>query len=102
MGTNLGYLVLIGLGAMKLTELWKELTTRLGLWQNAWFKSAINLGICAVLVLFIQHRSVDTMVLIGAGAAGFSALCHSVDTVLRHHRDGMVSEVLGKARNRRH
>jgi hypothetical protein len=100
MGTNLGYVLIIGLGAMKLTEIYKEITRRLGLHQLAWWKSLINLA-CTVLLTLLVHRSVGTRVLIAVGAAGVAALAHGLDTVLRVHRDNMVSTVLEKSRVRR-
>jgi hypothetical protein len=101
MGTDLGYVVLIGFGSMKLTEVYKEVTRRIGLYQVAWWKSFINLICCGVLTLLVAHRGVDTRVLIAVAASGLAALLHAVDTVLRSHRDNMITTVLDKTRNRR-
>jgi hypothetical protein len=96
---DLGYALLIGFGATRITELWKEVTLRLGLHQVAWWKAAINLLVCALLSLLV-HRPAETTVLIAVGASGASMLFHAGDTVLRHHRDRIVSEVLGRGRRR--
>jgi len=93
---DIGYAFLIGFGATRLTELWKEVAIRLGLHQIAWWKSFINLLCCASLVLLVQDRAASTRILIALGASGLSMLFHAVDTVLRHYRDEIVSEVLGR------
>lgn len=101
MGADLGWALLIGLGATRITELWKEVMLRIGiLRQQAWWKAAINLVLCAVGSLLVMHTSWETRVLIAVGASGISMLAHASDTVLRHHRDRIVSEVLGKGRRR--
>lgn|SRR6516165_2254860 len=101
MGTDLGYALLIGFGATRLTELWKEVMIRLGiLRQQAWWKAGISLVICALLALLVQHRPWQTKVLIAVGAAGVAMLIHALDTTLRHYRDKVVSEVLGRGRRR--
>lgn len=101
MGADLGWALLIGLGATRLTELWKEVMIRIGiLRQQAWWKAAISLVICAVGSLLVMHSSWETRVLIAVGASGISMLAHAVDTVLRHHRDGIVAEVLARGRRR--
>ena len=42
MGTDLGYALLIGFGATRLTELWKEVALRWGiLRQAAWWKAVV-------------------------------------------------------------
>lgn len=95
MAVDLGYALLIGFGATRITELWKEVMLRLGiLRQQAWWKAAVNLLVCALLVLLPPHRSAETRVLIAVGASGVSMLIHATDTFLRHHRDKIVSEVL--------
>jgi hypothetical protein len=100
-GTDLGYALLIGFGATRLTELWKEVALRWGiLRQAAWWKAVVSIVVCAALVLLVQHRSWQTKVLIAAGASGIALLIHSLDTVLRHQRDKVVSEVLGNRRRR--
>lgn len=96
MVADIGYAFLIGFGATRLTELWKEVAIRLGLHQIAWWKSFINLLCCASLVLLVQDRAASTRILIALGASGLSMLFHAVDTVLRHYRDEIVSEVLGR------
>jgi hypothetical protein len=101
MATDLGYLLLLGFGSYKLTELYKEILRRIGLHQVAWWKSFINLIVCAVLALLVTHRSVEIRVLLAVGAAGVAALLHAVDTVLRSHRDDMISQVMEKSRYRR-
>jgi hypothetical protein len=101
MGRDLGYLLLIAFGSMKLTEVYKEIIRRIGLHQVAWWKSLVNLVCCGVLVLLITHRNVDTKVLIALGASGLAALLHAVDTVLRSHRDNMITTVMDKTRTRR-
>ena len=100
MAVDLGYALLIGFGATRLTELWKEVATRLGLYQAAWWKAGVNLVCCAVLVLLVRGRPVETRVLIAVGASGLAMLFHASDTVLRHYRDKVVSEVLGRTRRR--
>ena len=101
MGIDLGYMVLIGFGAMKMTQLYKEFMRRIGFHQIAWWKSVVSLACCAVLALLIVDRDVRTEVLIAIAAWGVSALLHAVDTVLRSHRDNMISEVVEKSRPRR-
>lgn len=101
MAADLGYVLIIGFGSMRLTELYKEVTRRIGLHQVGWWKSFINLGCCAVLVLLISHRNIRTEVLIALGASGLAALFHALDTVLRSHRDEMITAVIEKARPRR-
>jgi hypothetical protein len=101
MGTDLGYVVLIGFGSMRLTEVYKEVTRRIGLHQVAWWKSFVNLCCCAVLTLLVLHRSVDTRVLIAVAASGLAALLHALDTVLRSHRDNNIAEVIDRTRPRR-
>lgn len=91
MGADLGYMVLIALGSMKVTELYKEFTRRIGFHQIAWWKSVFNLACCAVLTLLIVGGGIRTKALIALGAAGLSALLHALDTVLRSHRDDMVA-----------
>lgn len=97
---DIGYVFLIGFGATRLTELYKEICNRLGLHQLAWWKAAVNLLCCATLVLLVTNRSGSTRVLIALAASGVGMLIHALDTVLRHHRDDLVAEVLGKARRR--
>jgi hypothetical protein len=101
MGTVLGYVLIIGLGSMKLTQLYKEVASRVGLHQVAWMKSFVNLVVCAVLVLLIPHYSATTRTFVALGAAGMAALAHAVDTVLRSHRDDMVSAVMTRSQSRR-
>ena len=101
MAVDLGFALLIGLGATRLTELWKEVMLRLGiLRQAAWWKASINLLICVLLSLLVLHRPWETRVLIAVGASGVSMLVHATDTTLRHHRDRVVSEVLQRGRRR--
>lgn len=101
MGADLGFALLIGFGATRITELWKEVMIRLGiLRQVAWWKAGINLLVCALLTLLIMHRPAETRVLIAVGASGISMLVHAGDTLLRHQRDRIVSEVLGRGRRR--
>jgi hypothetical protein len=102
MAADLGYVLLIGLGSMKLTELYKEVTRRIGLHQAGWWKSAISLSCAAVLTLLVSHRDLGTKVLITVAACGVAALLHALDTVLRSHRDEMVAMVLDRNRVRRH
>jgi hypothetical protein len=101
MGADLGYAVLIGFGSMKLTEIYKEVTRRVGLHHMAWWKSLVNLFLCGALTLLVMHRNVETKVLIGVAAAGLAALLHAVDTVLRSHRDGNIAEVMNRTSGRR-
>ena len=100
MAADIGYAFLIGFGATRLTELWKEVMVRMGLHQMAWWKSFVNLLCCATLVLLVQNRAASTRILIALGASGIALLIHASDTVLRHYRDELISEVLGK-RSRR-
>jgi len=97
---DLGYALLIGFGATRLTELWKEIAIRLGLHQVAWWKATINILVCTLLSLLVLHRPWQTKVLIAVGASGIALLVHALDTFLRHHRDKIVSEVLGRTRRR--
>jgi len=99
-GADLGYALLIGFGATRLTELWKEVALRVGLHQVAWWKAAVNLLCCALLSLLLVRHSWETRVLVAVGASGISLLVHAGDTVLRHQRDRIVSEVLGRGRRR--
>ena len=101
MGVDLGYMVLIAFGAMKVTELYKEFTRRIGFHQVAWWKSVFNLVCCAALTLLVVGRDIRTEILIALGAAGLSASVHAVDTVLRSHRDAMVAKVFDKPSPRR-
>lgn len=101
MAADLGYALLIGFGATRITELWKEVMLRVGiLRQPAWWKAALNLLLCALGALLVMHRPTETKVLIAVGASGMSMLVHAGDTYLRHHRDKIVSEVLGRGRRR--
>jgi hypothetical protein len=97
---DLGYVLLIGFGSTRLTELWKEVAIRLGLHQVAWWKAVVNLLCCGVLTLLIRHRPAETRVLVAVGASGVAMLIHALDTFLRHHRDRIVAEVLAKSRRR--
>lgn len=99
--TDLGYLVLIGFGSMKLTEFYKEVTRRIGLHQPGWWKSFVNLCCVVLLSLFVVHRDLRTRLLIAVGASGLAALLHALDTVLRSHRDEMIAVVMEKSRPRR-
>jgi hypothetical protein len=101
MATDLGYVILIGFGSMKLTQLYKEVARRIGLHQLAWWKSMVNLVCCAVLVVLIVNRSVSTRFLIGLAAAGLAALLHGLDTVLRSYRDELISEVMSRTNTTR-
>jgi len=101
MPADIGYVFLIGFGSVRLTELYKEITLRIGLHQPAWWKSFINILICATLVLLVQHRVASTRILIALAASGVAMLLHAGDTVLRHYRDEIVSEVLAKRQSRR-
>ena len=100
MGADLGYALLIGFGATRLTEWWKEIMQRLGLHQIAWWKAGVNLVICALLALLVQDRPWQTKILIAVGASGIALLIHALDTTLRHQRDKIVSEVLQRPRRR--
>lgn len=100
MAADLGYALLIGFGATRITELWKEVMQRLGLHQVAWWKAGVNLLVCVLLTLLVMHRPVETRVLIALGASGVAMLIHAIDTFLRHHRDRIVKEVLGGGRRR--
>jgi hypothetical protein len=100
-GVDLGYTLLIGLAATRLTELWKEVMIRLELHQVAWFKASVNLVCCGLLVLLVMHRPAETKVLIALGASGLSMVIHSVDTGIRHYRDRTVGEVLDRRTPRR-
>jgi hypothetical protein len=103
MGIDLGYMVLIALGTMKLTELYKELYRRyLGNRQVAWWKSLVSLGFAAALTGVVPDRDIRVKLLIGAGAWGLSALLHALDTVLRSHRDSEVATVYNRQNARRH
>lgn len=101
MGIDLGYVLIIALGSMKITELYKEFMKRIGIHQIAWWKSVFSLGCCVVLTLLVVGRNVRTEVLITAAAWGLSALLHALDTVLRSHRDDMVASVFNKVPDRR-
>jgi hypothetical protein len=103
MGADLGYVVIIALGAMKLTELYKELYRRfLGNRSVAWWKSVVNLAICGALTVLLVGHDVRTRALIAVAASGLSALLHALDTVLRSHRDDMVASVFNRQNARRH
>lgn len=101
MAVDLGYVLLIGFGSYKLTEIYKEITRRWGLHQLAWWKSFINLVCCAALALLITHRDVQVKVLVALAAAGLAALLHALDTVARSHRDNMITTVMDRTRARR-
>lgn len=101
MTTILGYVVLLGLGSFRLTESYKEGTRRVGLQQPGWWKSFVNLCICAVLVLLAMHQTWQNRILIAAAASGFAALLHALDTFIRSQRDQSVSQVLERQRTRR-
>jgi hypothetical protein len=101
MGTDLGFTLLIGLGAFKGTQLWKELMGRYGWYQPAWWKTLLSLAISLTLALtVIIHRSIGIKVLVSLGAAGIAALLHALDTCLRSYRDKNVTDVLGRNRVR--
>ena len=101
MAVDLGFALIIGFGATRVTELWKEVMLRLGiLRQQAWWKAGLNLLVCALLSLLVLHRPWETKVLIAVGASGVSMLVHATDTTLRHWRDRIVSEVLQRGRRR--
>jgi hypothetical protein len=101
MAADLGWAVLIGFGATRITELWKEVMLRLGiLRQQAWWKAGLNLLLCVALSFLVMHTAAETRVLIAVGASGMSMLIHAGDTLLRHQRDRIVSEVLGRGRRR--
>lgn len=101
MAADLGWALLIGFGSTRLTELWKEVIGRLGLHQVAWWKAAVNLLCCALLSLLVVHHSWEARVLIALGASGVAMLLHATDTLLRHYRDRVVTEVLEKRGSRR-
>ena len=101
MVNDLGYAALIGFGATRLTELWKEVMIRVNLHQLAWFKAMVNLVCCFALVFLVMHKPAETKVLIALGASGFSMLLHALDTAIRHYRDRTASEVLERGRYRR-
>ena len=101
MGIDLGYMVLIAFGATKITELYKEFMRRIGIHQIAWWKSLFSLACCAALTLLVVGPNIRTRVLIAVAAAGLSALLHAADTVLRTHRDNMVTKVLEPTQPRR-
>jgi hypothetical protein len=94
------YAFLIGFGAYKLTEFYKEIVNRIGLHQLAWWKSMVCLLICAVLVLFTD-QSYKVEVLTALAAAGFAAIIHAVDTAVRSYRDDLVTQVMSRSRNSR-
>ena len=94
MAVDLGYVFIIGFASTRLTELWKEIMLRVGLHQLAWWKGLINILCCASLVLLVQDRAASTRILIALGASGLAMLFHATDTVLRHYRDELISEVL--------
>jgi hypothetical protein len=103
MGADLGYMALIALGTMKLTELYKELYRRyLGNRQVGVWKSLISLGFAVALTLAVPDRDIRVKLLIAVGAWGLSALLHALDTVLRSHRDDMVASVYNRQNARRH
>lgn len=97
----LGWMLIIGLGSFKVTELYKEITSRIGLYQVAWWKSTISIVAAGILTLLVHQQGWQNRVLLALGAAGVAALAHAVDTLLRHHRDNVVAEVLTKGRPRR-
>lgn len=102
--SDLGYVLLIGLGSMKIIELYKEVMIRVRVWhQSAWWKSALTILVCAVFSFTLPSRPGRIEVLITLGSAGMAALAHAVDTALRHYRDELASQVLARnqvARNR--
>jgi hypothetical protein len=101
MATDLGYALLIGLAAMKLTQLYKEVMRRVGLHnQWSWWKSVASLASCALLVLLVPDMSVRVRVLVALAAAGVAALAHGVDTVLRGSRDSLITSVAVRSRPR--
>jgi hypothetical protein len=101
MAADIGYVFLIGFASVRLTELYKEITLRIGLHQPPWWKAAVNLLCCALLVLLVANRSGATRVLLVLAASGVAMLLHAGDTVLRHYRDEIVSEVLARRSTRR-
>jgi len=101
MFSDLGFALLIGFGGFKLTQLWKELMTRYGWYQPAWWKSMLSLAIClSVSLAVIPHQSVGIRLVVGLGASGTAAVWHALDTLLRSERDKTVSEVLSRPRSR--
>lgn len=101
MGTDLGFALLIGFASMKFTQLYKEVTRRIGLHQLSWWKTLISVTACLVLALtLIPHRSAGVRLLVGLGASGMAAVLHGLDTTLRAKRDDLVSQVLVRAKSR--
>jgi hypothetical protein len=92
--------LLIGLGTMKLIELYKEVMRRLGWHQAVWFRSFLVLPVAMVLSFTLTAGSTHVHLLLGAAAAGFAMLGHALDTVLRALRDDAVSTVMGRKRTR--
>ena len=58
MGVDLGYMVLIALGTMKITELYKEFMRRIGLHPIAWWKSIFSIVCAGALTLLVVNRLV--------------------------------------------
>jgi hypothetical protein len=100
MFTMLGDALLIGLGSMKLLELYKEIMNRIGWYQPMWCRSFLLLVCAMVLTFALVGAPVRAHVLIGIGAAGVAMLLHAVDAVLRTYRDNVASEVLSRERTR--
>jgi hypothetical protein len=96
MAVDLGYVILIGLGSVRITQLYKEITRRIGLFQPAWWKSFINLLCCVLLVLLVQNRSAEARIFIALAASGLAMLAHGLESLMRGYRDEAISEVVGR------
>jgi hypothetical protein len=100
--TDLGFSLLIGFGGFKLVQLYKEVLTRFGWRQLAWWKSLLTVFTCVALALaFVPHRSVGIRVVVGLAASGSAAIWHAIDTFLRSQRDKTVTDVMSRNRTRR-
>jgi hypothetical protein len=88
--------LLIGLGTMKLVELYKEVTRRISLHQAVWFRSIVALPIAAALSFSLVGGSTHGHLLLTFSACGIAMLGHALDTALRALLDEHVSNVLGR------
>lgn len=101
MAVDLGYMVLVGFGSLRITQFYKEVARRIGLHQVAWWKSAVNVVACVLLTLLIPHHTAQMRILIALGGSGLAGILHALETVLRARRDDLITAVVAKTGRRR-
>lgn len=94
-----GLAVLIaGLGAMKITELTKEMLP----WpMQPWTKSFISILMAGVLVALVEQDNNQQGVLMMFGAAGVAGLSHEIADMLSLATDFLKQQVILRSAGRR-